>query len=108
MKSKGGLRNRLVQVLVKDPVPLMYHGEVLFRDGVCVGDVRAASYGHTLKGAVGLGMVNVPPADALKGVVVNKEYLSSGVWEVDIAGKRYPCVASLTPMYDPKNIQIKS
>ena len=27
MKTRGGLPNRLVQVLVLDPVPLMYHGE---------------------------------------------------------------------------------
>jgi glycine cleavage system aminomethyltransferase T len=108
MRSQGGLRNRLVQVLVTDPIPLMYHGEVLFRNGVCVGDVRAASYGHTLGGAVGLGMVTVPEIEARNGVVVNRDYLSSGVWEIDIAGKRYPCVVSLSPLYDPKNKRIKS
>jgi hypothetical protein len=32
----------------------MHRGEVLLRDGVAVGDVRSASYGHTLGGAVGL------------------------------------------------------
>jgi len=53
----SGLKRRLVQVLVKEPEPLMYHGEILLRDGVPVGDIRAASYGHTLGGAVGLGMI---------------------------------------------------
>jgi len=59
LKKKGisGLRRRLVQVLVKQPEPLMYHGEILLRDGLPVGDVRAASYGHTLGGAVGLSVV---------------------------------------------------
>ena len=28
-----------------------------FRNGLCVGDVRSAPYGHTLGGAVGLAMV---------------------------------------------------
>jgi glycine cleavage system aminomethyltransferase T len=36
----------------------MFHGEVVLRDGEVVGDVRAASYGHTLGGAVGLAMVS--------------------------------------------------
>lgn len=43
LKVKGGLKNRLVQVLVSDPEPLMYHGEVIYHNGVRVGDIRAAS-----------------------------------------------------------------
>merc|ERR1719461_2782862 len=43
----GALTRRMVQVLVKDPEPLMYHAEVLLRNNVPVADIRAASYGHT-------------------------------------------------------------
>src|SRR2546421_7127015 len=46
-------RSRLVQVLVKDPEPMLFHAEVVRRDGTPCGYVRAASYGHTLGGAVG-------------------------------------------------------
>jgi glycine cleavage system aminomethyltransferase T/glycine/D-amino acid oxidase-like deaminating enzyme len=93
-KAKGALTRRLVQVLVKDPEPLMFHAEVVRRDGVAVGYVRAASYGHTLGGAVGLVMVEpkVP-------VPVNDDYLKSGKWEVDIAGKCHPAVVSARPLY---------
>jgi len=34
--------------------------------------------------------------------------VSSGKWEVDIAGKIYPAVVSLKPMYDPKMERIKA
>lgn len=99
-----GLRRRLVQVLVTDPEPLMFHAEPLYRDGVCVGDIRAASYGHTLGGAVGLAMVEDP-----SGCPVSAKYLQgAGQWEVDIAGTRYPAQVSLRPMYDPTNARIKS
>ena len=37
----GGMRQRLVQVRVLDPEPLLFHAEVLHRDGVPVGYVRA-------------------------------------------------------------------
>ena len=94
-KAAGPLTRRLVQVLVKDPEPLMYHAEVVLRDGVRVGYVRAASYGHTLGGAVGLVMVEPK-------VVVDEAYLKGGRWEVDIAGKRYPAVVSARPLYDRK------
>lgn len=35
----------------------MFHAEVVYRNGKRVGDIRVASYGHTLGGAVGLSMV---------------------------------------------------
>jgi glycine cleavage system aminomethyltransferase T len=93
-KAAGPLKRRLVQVLVRDPEPLMFHAEVVRRDGVPVGYVRAASYGHTLGGAVGLAMIepNVP---------VDEAYLGRGEWRVDIAGKLYPALVSARPLYDP-------
>jgi 4-methylaminobutanoate oxidase (formaldehyde-forming) len=93
-KSAAPWARRLVQVLVNDPEPLMYHGEIVLRDGCPVGEVRAASYGHTLGGAVGLAMVHDEPT-------VDGDYLASGIWEVDIAGRRYPATVSLKPLYDP-------
>ncbi len=41
-------QKRLLQVLVKDPFPLLYHGEVIYRNGKIAGNIRSASYGHTL------------------------------------------------------------
>ncbi len=56
-KAAGPLKRRLAQVLVQDPKPLLYHGEVIFRNGKPAGYVRSGSYGHTLGGAVGLFMI---------------------------------------------------
>ena len=97
------LPQRLCSIVLEAPEPLLYHGEVVLRDGEVVGDVRAASYGHTLGGAVGLTMIK--PATA--GTPINKKYLSGGRWEVDVAGTRHPARLSLQPLYDPKNEQIK-
>jgi 4-methylaminobutanoate oxidase (formaldehyde-forming) len=99
-KARGPLQRRLVQVLVQDAEPMMYHAEIVRRDGVPVGYVRAASYGHTLGGAVGLAMIEPKmPVDAA--------YLASGTWEVEIAGRRWPARVSLKPMYDPEMKRIK-
>jgi len=98
-KAAAPYPRRLVQVLLEDPEPLMYHAEVVLRDGRAVGDVRAAAYGHTLGGAVGLAMVKGDPVDA--------DYLASGLWEVDIAGRRYPARASLQPLYDPRMERVR-
>jgi len=99
-KSEAPYSRRLVQVLVKDPQPMMYHAEIVYRDGKAVGEVRSASYGHTLGGAVGLAMV--------EGEKVTQAWLEAGRWEVDIAGKKYPAVVSFRPMYDPAMERVRA
>jgi glycine cleavage system aminomethyltransferase T/glycine/D-amino acid oxidase-like deaminating enzyme len=100
-RAGGPLTRRLVQVLVKDPEPLMFHAEVVRRDGVPVGYVRAASYGHSLAGAVGLVMIEGQ-------VPVDEAYLGSGRWQVDIAGALYPAIVSARPLYDPGMSRIRA
>ena len=85
----------------EDPAALLYHAEVIHRDGRAIGYVRAASYGHTLGGAVGLAMLE-------PGCTVDEAYLASGRYEVDIAGVRYPVRVSLKPLYDPSNRRIRA
>jgi heterotetrameric sarcosine oxidase gamma subunit len=100
-KAAGTPRRRLVQVLVKDPAPMLFHAEVVHRNGKPLGYVRAGSYGHTLGGAVGLAMVE---SDA----PIDAAWLNEGRWEVDIAGRLYPATVSLRPLYDPQMQRIKT
>jgi 4-methylaminobutanoate oxidase (formaldehyde-forming) len=100
-KAEGPLTRRVVQVLLDDPEPLMFHAEVVRRNDVPVGYVRAASYGFTLGAAVGLAMVE-------GGEPVNAAYIADGSWDVEIADARYPAVASIRPLYDPEMVRIKS
>jgi glycine cleavage system aminomethyltransferase T len=100
-KAEGPLRRRLLQVLVKDPKPLMFHAELVLRDGKPVGYVRAASYGWTLGGAVGLAMI----ADE---VAVDQAYIDAGKWEVRIGNETYPAQVSLRPLYDPDMARVKA
>jgi glycine cleavage system aminomethyltransferase T len=95
------LKRQLAQVLVEDPRPLLFHAEVLHRNGRPVGYVRAGSYGHTLGGAVGLAMIEA-------GEPVTAAYINDGRWEIEIAGKMYPAQVSLRPLYDPEMKRIRS
>ena len=99
-KAAGPLRRRLVQILLEDPEPMLFHAEVVLRDGRPVGYVRAASYGFTLGGAVGLALVDA-------GEPLTQDWLDGGAWEVDVAGRRYPARASLRPLYDPKSERVR-
>jgi 4-methylaminobutanoate oxidase (formaldehyde-forming) len=100
-KLAAPYERRLVGVLVEDPEPLLWHAEVIYRDDVPVGYIRAGSYGHTLGGAVGLAMIE-------PGEPVTAAYLDQGQWAIDIAGKRFPCRCSLKPLYDPEMKRIRS
>jgi len=99
-KTMGPLQRRLVQVLVSDPAPQMFHAEIVRRNGVAVGYVRAASYGHTLGGAVGLAFLE--PRQT-----VDEAYLTSGTWQVEIAGTLYPAIVSARPLYDARAERIR-
>lgn len=99
-KAAGPLKKRLLQILVKDPDAMLFHAEPVLRDGKPVGYIRAASYGHTLGGAVGLAMISAE-------VAIDAKWIEAGRWEVQIANDRFPAVASLKPLYDPENKRVK-
>ena len=100
-QKEAGLNKRLVQFLLNDPDPMLYHNEPIWRDGALTGYIRSAMYGHTLGGAVALGYVENPDG-------VDADYVQSGAYEIEIAGVRYPATASLRPLYDPKSERIKA
>jgi 4-methylaminobutanoate oxidase (formaldehyde-forming) len=95
-RKDAGLKYRMVQFLIEDPEPLLYYGEIIYRDNQPVGYIMSGGYGHTLGGAVGVGPVE------REGGTVSVDFIKSGSYEIDIAGVRYPAKASLRPMYDPQ------
>jgi len=98
-KREQGLQTRMVQFLLQDPEPLLYHAEPILRDGDIVGFLTSGSYGHHLGGAVGLGYV--PSAGETAADVLASRY------EIEIAGSRVAATASLKPLYDPKSERVK-
>jgi 4-methylaminobutanoate oxidase (formaldehyde-forming) len=98
-KAAAPYKRRLVQVMLKDPEPMLFHAEILKRNGKPVGYIRAGSYGFTLGGAVGLAMIEA-------GEAIDANYLNAN-WEVEIANKNVPALVSLKPLYDPEMKKIK-
>jgi glycine cleavage system aminomethyltransferase T/glycine/D-amino acid oxidase-like deaminating enzyme len=100
--KERGYSYMMPQFLLKDPEPMMYYGEIIYRDGMAVGNIMAGAYGHTLGASVGVGPVEN------EGGIVTAEYVKGGSYEIDIAGVRYPAEVSLRPMYDPKMERVRS
>ena len=100
-QQEQGLSRRLLQFRLRDPEPLIYHNEPIWRNGTLVGHITSGAYGHTLGGAVGLGYVSAVP-DGDTGALLTGDY------EVEVACERVPADVSLSPLYDPKNTQIRA
>jgi 4-methylaminobutanoate oxidase (formaldehyde-forming) len=98
-RRESGPQARLVQFLLSDPEPLLYHNEPIFRDGKVTGFLSSGAYGHTLGAAVGLGYV--PCAGQSREDVLLSHY------QIEIAGTLVPATASLKPMYDPASTRVK-
>jgi len=65
-----------------DPWP--QGGEVLYRDGKPVGQTTSAAYGFTLGTQVCIAYVENEQFG------VSHEYVNAGMYELDIAGRRFP------------------
>ena len=101
-RKHGPLTRRLVSIRLIDPMPLLYHAEIIHRNGVPVGYVRAASYGHTLGASVGLAMVDAGNEP------VTASWLSEGQWSIEVVNQHHEAVVSLRPFYDPDSTRTRS
>jgi glycine cleavage system T protein len=99
-QKEEGLKQKLVQFLLKSPEPMLYHNEPIWQGERIAGYIRSGMYAHTLGASCGLGYVTAPD-----GGVVGP--IGADDYEIEIAGVRYPVTASLKPLYDPSNARIK-
>ncbi len=98
-RKQSGPKMRMMQFLLSDPEPMLYHHEPILRDGEIVGYLTSGAYGHHLGGAVGLGYVPCEGESA-------SEVLASN-YEIDITGTRVAATASLKPLYDPTSSRMR-
>ncbi len=99
-KREAGLSRRMVQFLLQDPDPMLFHNEALVSDGQIVSIVTSANYGHALGGAVGMAYVPCAGQSA-------EEVLASS-YEIEVAGRRFAATPSLVPLYDPMGERMKA
>ncbi len=83
------------------PADIILSGrETIYRDGIRVGWLSSAGFGHTLGRSIGLGYVRSKE-------VIDRDYVLSGSYELEVASERVPCDVTLAPLYDPKMLRVK-
>jgi 4-methylaminobutanoate oxidase (formaldehyde-forming) len=99
-QKESGVKKRLVQFALRDPEPLLYHNEPIYRNGEVVGYLTSGNYGHALGRAIGLGYVRDEGG-------VDAAFVNAGSYEIEVAGERLPAEASLRPLYDPRSERVR-
>ncbi|HEV2451619.1 MAG TPA: FAD-dependent oxidoreductase [Streptosporangiaceae bacterium] len=103
-KAKAeGPRRRLVSVVLDDPDPLMWGGELVLRDGHATGQVTSAAWGETLGRSVWLAYIRDPD-----GGVVTADFARAGRYQVNVGGTLYAATISLRPPFDPSGERVRS
>jgi len=98
-KAQGTPRNRVVSLFVDDEDADLFGNEPVMIDGKWVGYVRAAAYGHTLGGPVGLAQV------ANEGGVTG-DWLREQSFTVHTPHGDRPARLQMAPFYDPARTRI--
>ena len=96
-----GVRKRLVMFTMDEAEYWPVLREPIRRDGDVVGHLTSSGYGYSLGKMVGMGFVKNG------GEPVDKEFIESGAYDIEIAGERIPASASLKAPYDPNGARMR-
>ncbi len=98
-RESGPPRRRVVSLRVENPDVDLFGNEPVLLDGSWVGYVRAAAFGYTLGGPVGLAEVSCDDG-------VTAAWLEAGTFEVRTPHGDVPAGVQLGPFYDPGRARI--
>ena len=98
-REQGPPRHRVVSLLAEDPAADLFGNEPVFLGDEWVGYVRAAAYGYTVGGAVGLAQV-----ECAEGVTGG--WLKNGDFRARTPGGDIPVRLQIAPLYDPQRLRI--
>ncbi|MEO7270347.1 MAG: FAD-dependent oxidoreductase [Knoellia sp.] len=99
-KARGPQR-RVVSMVVGDPTAYLWGGELLLRDGLPAGQVTSAGWGAALGASVGLALVG-----DRSSTTATTDWITSGTWQVDLAGRRVDVRVGLRPPFDPDSARL--
>ncbi|NIA68350.1 FAD-dependent oxidoreductase [Pelagibius litoralis] len=99
-QRRGGLKKRFAGFTPEDPDVVLLGRETLYRDGQRVGWLSSGGFGHSLGTAIGYGYVRADKP-------IDKTFLESGTYALEIAGERMACRLHLAPLIDPRMTKVR-
>ncbi|MEN8261168.1 MAG: aminomethyltransferase family protein, partial [Pseudomonadota bacterium] len=100
-QRQTGLERRLACFTTDDNDVVLLGRETIYRNGERVGWLTSGGYGYTVDRSIGYGYVRNQAG-------IDREYLRSGDYELEVASRRVPASIHFGPLYDPRNERIRS
>ena len=101
-KQRGEpLRKRLAFFTVEDLSVILLGRETIYRNGQRVGWLSSGGFGYSVGMGIGMGYVRHENG-------VDRDFLTSGAYELEVACQRVPCKMHLRPLYDPTSKRVKA
>jgi len=91
---------KMLATFTTAPDVILSGRETIYRNGERCGWLSSGGYGHTLGRSIGMGYVRNPAG-------VDRDYVLSGSYELEVATERFPAEVTLAPLYDPEMTRIK-
>jgi len=95
------LKRRLACFTSDDNSVVLLGRETIYRNGERVGWLTSGGFGYTVDSSIGYGYVRSESG-------VDREYLRSGTYELEVASRRVPASIHFAPLYDPGNQRIRA
>ncbi len=96
----AGVKKLLAGFTVAEPDVVLLGRETIYRNGERVGWLTSGGWGYTVARSIGYGYVR-----NMAGV--DRDYVLSGTYELEVATERVPCEVFLEPLYDPRMARVK-
>ncbi len=100
-QKAAGLRRRLACFTVDDPGVVLLGRETIYRDGERVGYLSSGGWGYTVGKNIGFGYVK-------RGAPLDRAWLKSGSYELEVLLRRVPAELHFKPLVDPRGKRIRS
>ena len=91
---------------VDDPGVVLQGRETIYRNGEAVGYLSSGGWGYSVEKNIGYGYVR-NGTDGTDGGGVDRDFLASGRYELEVACDLVPCELQMGALYDPKMTRIK-
>lgn len=99
--KENPLGKMLACFTVDDVESVLLGRETIYRNGERVGWLTGAGWGYTVKKNIGFGYVR--NADG-----VDRDFVLSGSYELEVATERIPCDVHFEPLFDPSMSRVRT
>ncbi len=101
LQKKNHMPKMLACFTVDNPDIVLLGRETILRNGERAGWLTSGGWGYHLQTNIGFGYVR-------NATGVDREYVLTGNYELEVATERVPCSVLLQPLYDPAMERVKS